>query len=91
MVTIHLPVSSWQPMCRFRWWQPEHSGANRDMWALDDVSVTTHMYNTIYLDFEDKQDVSQGLDVHLGRVDEYCGRSNALRYDLFGAAVIIIY
>ena len=79
MVSVHLPAQARQAACRFRWWQPVHSGYGRDVWAVDDVSLTGHLYNTISLDFTDRQETDIALDVHLGHTDTYCGLQHTLR------------
>ena len=79
VVSVQLPAGAKQAICRFRWWQPVHSGHGHDVWAMDDVALTSKLYNTIQLDFSVSQEVEQALDVHLGKLDFYCRRWNILR------------
>ena len=76
---VVLPEEAQRSVCRFRWWQPAHSGAGRDVWAVDDVSLTHHLYNTINLDFTSQEEASGALDVHLGDLETFCGRRDVLR------------
>ena len=38
-----VPVDLRDDACAFRWWQPSHSGENRDVWAIDDVTIDSHV------------------------------------------------
>jgi len=78
-VTV-LPRESRGPVCRIRWWQPVHSGAGRDVWALDDVTVASSVYNMLWVDFTDHDLVTHQLNVRHGRVAAHCGRPSALTY-----------
>ena len=78
-VAVHLPADAQQNICRFRWWQPVHSGYGLDVWALDEVAATTKLYNTIQLDFSNENEVQMAADVHLGELQPYCGQTNAFR------------
>ena len=84
-MSLKLPPAAKQAICRIRWWQPIHSGHGKDVWAIDDMALTSKLYNTIQLDFSVAQDVEQALDVHLGRLDFYCRRQNILRLGVFDA------
>ena len=79
-MSIKLPAEAKKGACKFRWWQPVHSGANRDVWALDDVAITSTMYNAMSINLTSSSEVDQTLDFHLGQVGLYCGRDDALRY-----------
>ena len=79
VMSIRLPVEARQALCRFRWTQPHHSGYGHDLWAIDDVSLTSQMYNNVYLDFSDAQEVTESVEVHLGTVNMYCGKLDTLR------------
>lgn len=69
-------------MGQVRWIQPQHSGENQDVWALDDIALTSTMHNTIELHFNKSStdDVQQTLDSHFAIVGSFCGRDNSLRY-----------
>lgn len=79
VVSVHLPEGARQPVCKFRWWQPVHSGSGQDVWAVDDVSLTSQMYNTIKLDMANPKEVKEVLEIHLGDLDMYCGRLDTLK------------
>ncbi|XP_078679043.1 reelin-like [Branchiostoma floridae x Branchiostoma belcheri] len=80
IVSLTLPSEAHHPHTRFRWWQPRHSGANQDVWALDEVTMTTALYNTISLDFSNPLDVNNALSFHQGVIGHHCGRDNTLLY-----------
>ena len=75
-----MPEAAQRSVCSFRWWQPKHGGQGHDVWAIDDLSLTHNMYNTISLDFSALDDVTQTLDIHLGEVDLFCGSDKTLKY-----------
>ncbi|XP_033646479.1 reelin-like isoform X1 [Asterias rubens] len=75
---IHLPESAKCNACRFRWWQASHSGFGRDVWALDSISLTSILYNTINLDMSNDRMVREGLSFHLGEVQDFCKANSAL-------------
>ncbi|XP_022095907.1 reelin-like [Acanthaster planci] len=75
---VHLPDEAKGPACRFRWWQPSHSGSGHDVWALDGVSLTPVLFNTINLDMSDDSVVKQSLSFHLGEIRDFCKAHEAL-------------
>ena len=79
MLSVPLPPAVQGGMCRFVWWQPLHSGQGRDMWAIDDISITSTMYNTIDITFDPEEDDQHALEIHLGEINPYCGRQQVLR------------
>ncbi|ETE68855.1 Reelin, partial [Ophiophagus hannah] len=36
---------------QFRWWQPYHSSQGEDVWAIDEIIMTSVLFNSISLDF----------------------------------------
>ena len=38
-VSYELPRNARGHAIKFRWWQPEHDGANYDQWAIDHVQL----------------------------------------------------
>ena len=38
-VSYTLPKAARGRSVRFRWWQPEHDGSNKDQWAIDHVQL----------------------------------------------------
>lgn len=80
LVTVPLPESLHASVCLVRWWQPLHGGEDRDVWALDDVSLTHHMYNMIAVNFTDPDTVDKHLHTHLGMLAEHCGRPYSMRW-----------
>uniref|UniRef100_A0A3B3X817 Reelin n=1 Tax=Poecilia mexicana TaxID=48701 RepID=A0A3B3X817_9TELE len=72
IVSVELPSGARKFGIQFRWWQPYHSGRSRDVWALDEISMTSVLFNTISLDFSNVLDVTQSLGFYLGNVQPYC-------------------
>uniref|UniRef100_A0A0S7F0R3 Reelin n=1 Tax=Poeciliopsis prolifica TaxID=188132 RepID=A0A0S7F0R3_9TELE len=72
IVSVELPSGARKFGVQFRWWQPYHSGRSRDVWALDEISMTSVLFNTISLDFSNVLDVTQSLGFYLGNVQPYC-------------------
>uniref|UniRef100_A0A3B3TBC4 Reelin n=1 Tax=Paramormyrops kingsleyae TaxID=1676925 RepID=A0A3B3TBC4_9TELE len=65
IISVELPVGARRFGVQFRWWQPYHSGRGQDVWALDEISMTSVLFNTISLDFSNaglRQLVTQDLD-----------------------------
>ncbi|XP_076045051.1 reelin-like isoform X2 [Oratosquilla oratoria] len=79
-VSRDLPPAAKNIACRFQIWQAHHSGAGKDMWALDDLTVTSQMYNNVQLDFSDDSIVNSSLRFHLGKIGESCGHDSALLF-----------
>ena len=42
-----LNLESRASSCRFRIWQPYHSGKGRDVWSIDDLYIGPEMYDSI--------------------------------------------
>ncbi|TRY95474.1 hypothetical protein DNTS_000445 [Danionella cerebrum] len=80
IVSVELPPGARRPGVQFRWWQPHHSGRNSDVWALDEISLTSELFNTLILDFSDLLDVSQSLGFYLGSVRPYCRHHSTLSF-----------
>uniref|UniRef100_A0A3B3IM24 Reelin n=1 Tax=Oryzias latipes TaxID=8090 RepID=A0A3B3IM24_ORYLA len=72
IVSVELPAGARKFGVQFRWWQPYHSGRGHDVWALDEISMTSVLFNTISLDFSNVLDVTQSLGFYLGHVQPYC-------------------
>ncbi|XP_077424138.1 reelin isoform X2 [Vanacampus margaritifer] len=72
IVSVELPAGARKFGVQFRWWQPYHSGRAHDVWALDEISMTSVLFNTISLDFSNVLDVTQSLGFYLGHVQPYC-------------------
>uniref|UniRef100_A0A3Q3J4K3 Reelin n=1 Tax=Monopterus albus TaxID=43700 RepID=A0A3Q3J4K3_MONAL len=72
IVSVELPPGARRFGVQFRWWQPYHSGRGHDVWALDEISMTSVLFNTISLDFSNVLDVTQSLGFYLGHVQPYC-------------------
>ncbi|XP_074645991.1 reelin-like [Tubulanus polymorphus] len=75
VLSVKLPSAARKEMCRFRWWQPNHSGPNHDVWALDDISITNTMYSTVSLNFSDVNLVRSQVETQMGTIGTYCGGS----------------
>uniref|UniRef100_H2LIM0 Reelin n=1 Tax=Oryzias latipes TaxID=8090 RepID=H2LIM0_ORYLA len=81
IVSVELPAGARKFGVQFRWWQPYHSGRGHDVWALDEISMTSVLFNTISLDFSNVLDVTQSLGFYLGHVQPYCQHDWTLRYN----------
>lgn len=79
IVSVELPPGARKFGVQFRWWQPYHSGRGHDVWALDEISMTSVLFNTISLDFSNVLDVTQSLGFYLGHVQPYCQHDWTLR------------
>ena len=81
MVTEPLPPKAHCPMGQVRWIQPEHSGRGEDVWALDDIALTSALHNTIELTFNatNQEKIHQTVDSHLATVGPFCGKDDTLR------------
>ncbi|XP_052779173.1 reelin-like isoform X2 [Mya arenaria] len=79
--SVQLPQSAQDEGCKFRWWQPEHSGYHQDVWALDDISLNDHLFNTLRLDMNNLVDDGDHLSVTQGRLsDSYCRKMKSISF-----------
>lgn len=70
---VLLPRDAKKSSCRFRWWQPYHSGQGHDIWAVDSISINHHLFNTLDVELEDGSNDTQHLIVNKGQItDGYC-------------------
>ncbi|KAF2349206.1 EGF-like domain [Trinorchestia longiramus] len=77
-VSLPLPSSARGNSCRFRLSQPQHSGPDHDMWAVDDLTVTAQALDYIQLYFQDLESANSSLRFHLGSLGSSCGRDEVL-------------
>jgi hypothetical protein len=78
---IMVPDEARKPACRFRWWQPAHSGGGRDLWAVDGISINNHLFNTINLEMADYRNDTRQIVTNLGTFSHsYCGDRTSMRY-----------
>lgn len=78
---VILPDEARGPACRFRWWQPFHSGEGRDLWAIDGISINNHLFNTINLDMANYQNDTRHVVAHLGTLSQsYCGSRPSISF-----------
>ncbi|KAI1888402.1 hypothetical protein AGOR_G00184780 [Albula goreensis] len=80
IVSVELPPGARKFGVQFRWWQPYHSGRGQDVWALDEITMTSVLFNTISLDFSNVLDVTQSLGFYLGHVQPYCDHDWTLSF-----------
>lgn len=80
IISVELPPGARKFGVQFRWWQPYQSGRGQDVWALDEISMTSVLFNIISLDFSNVLDVTQSLGFYLGNVQPYCQHDWTLRY-----------
>ena len=75
-----LPAEAQDISCQFRWWQPEHSGYGLDVWALDDISLSEQLFNTLHLHMHNLIDAGDKLTVTQGSLsDSYCKKMKSIR------------
>ncbi|KAE8616335.1 hypothetical protein XENTR_v10008776 [Xenopus tropicalis] len=72
IISVELPEDAKQFGIQFRWWQPYHSGQGEDVWAIDEIIMTSVLFNSISLNFTNLVDVTQSLGFYLGNVQPYC-------------------
>jgi hypothetical protein len=82
--SVKLPDIARGSHCKFRWFQPEHSGFHNDVWALDDINLNDHLFNTIHVHMTSLDDFDEKLTVTNGKLsDHYCNRMKSIRYLIF--------
>ena len=74
---LELPSSARGISCRFRFWQPTHSGYGQDVWAIDDLTLTSHPTNILNIVFNS----TEGYQKNLGLSSSYCGKRDVLRFN----------
>lgn len=75
-----LPEGARNIGCKFRWWQPEHSGYRSDVWALDDISLNNHLFNTLHVHMANLVDMGEKITVTHGSLsDNYCRKMRSIR------------
>lgn len=72
IISVELPDDARQFGIQFRWWQPYHSSQGEDVWAIDEIIMTSVLFNSISLDFTNLVEVTQSLGFYLGNVQPYC-------------------
>ncbi|KAK3103287.1 hypothetical protein FSP39_018199 [Pinctada imbricata] len=78
---VMLPAHAKGPACRFRFWQPNHSGPGFDVWAIDGLSLNDQLFNTLNLPMDDYRNNSQEVAVNLGRItDGYCDGRKSMSF-----------
>uniref|UniRef100_A0A8C4RCQ5 Reelin n=1 Tax=Eptatretus burgeri TaxID=7764 RepID=A0A8C4RCQ5_EPTBU len=80
IVSLELPSIAQHNGMQLRWWQPHHSGEGQDVWALDELTVTSTMYSAIYLDFSDLLETTDVLSFFRGQLQPHCGHDSALSF-----------
>ncbi|XP_048477405.1 reelin-like, partial [Rhincodon typus] len=80
IISVELPENAQQFGIQFRWWQPYHSGPDEDVWAIDEITMTSVLYNSISLNFTNLVDVTQSLGFYLGNVQPYCNHDWTLSF-----------
>jgi hypothetical protein len=73
---VVLPDSAKGDSCQFRWSQVGGSGvgSSRAVWAVDEVTLTPQMTNTLLLDMADQADMSDRVTSNLASLQHgFCG------------------
>lgn len=82
IISVELPEDARQVGIQFRWWQPYHSSQGEDVWAIDEIIMTSVLFNSISLDFTNLVEVTQSLGFYLGNVQPYCGHDWTLWWEI---------
>ncbi|XP_054717283.1 reelin-like [Uloborus diversus] len=72
IVSLPLTKESKREWCMFKFWQPYHSGKSEDVWAVDDISLSSSLLNVISLDFGDINAMNTSIRYSSGVVKKYC-------------------
>ncbi|MGH0173041.1 UNVERIFIED_CONTAM: hypothetical protein FKN15_001931 [Acipenser sinensis] len=80
IISVELPEDGQRFGVQFRWWQPYHSGRGLDVWAIDEITMTSVLFNSISLNFNNLLEVTQSLGFYLGNVQPYCGHDWTLSF-----------
>ncbi|XP_021361182.1 reelin-like [Mizuhopecten yessoensis] len=78
---VMLPEGARGTGCQFRWWQPEHSGRGRDVWAIDSLSLNSHLFNTLTMEMRDSANDTTPLIANFGKIsDGYCDKRRSISF-----------
>ena len=78
--SVMLPDGARDIGCMFRWWQAEHSGREQDVWALDDITLNNHLFNTLHVHMDNLVGIGGKVAVTHGKLsDTYCRKMKSLR------------
>lgn len=78
---VMLPEGARGTGCQFRWWQPEHSGHGRDVWAIDSLSLNSHLFNTLTMEMKDAANDTSPLIANFGKIsDGYCDKRRSISF-----------
>ncbi|XP_005995356.1 reelin isoform X2 [Latimeria chalumnae] len=80
IISMELPEDARKFAVQFRWWQPYHSGPGEDVWAIDEITMTSVLYNSISLDFTNLVENTQSLGFYLGNIQPYCDHEWTLSF-----------
>lgn len=72
IVSLTLANEAKQEWCMFQIWQPYHSGRHEDVWAVDDISLSSSLLNVINLNFSDQNAMNSSIRYSSGIVKKYC-------------------
>lgn len=77
---VLIPRDARKAACRFRWFQPYHSGQGHDVWAVDGISLNHHLFNTLDVELEERENITQPLIINKGEItDGYCDGRRSVR------------
>lgn len=71
-MSLTLTKEAKQEWCMFQIWQPYHSGRSEDVWAIDDISLSSALLNVISLNFSDQIAMNSSIRYSSGIVKKYC-------------------
>lgn len=80
-ISIRIPCEAQGSRCRFRWWQPHHSGEDQDVWAIDDITLSDNLFNAITLNTSHPDEMKEDfMNLQGDEPRPYCGPEKAIRY-----------
>eukprot|EP00049_Salpingoeca_infusionum_P002869 m.60739 g.60739 ORF g.60739 m.60739 type:complete len:3550 (+) comp11834_c0_seq1:480-11129(+) len=80
-VSVALPSNARTSYTRFMWYQPSNSGANYDVWAIDNVYIGPSAHpGVVFEDFTSSTMPSTLVNIVDGEIGTYCGVSSTLAF-----------
>ena len=79
LLRIALEAESRAASCRFKVWQPHHSGAARDVWSIDDFYIGPALADSLSFNASAASAAASGFPF-IGHVTlgEFCNRSDVV-------------
>lgn len=81
LIRIQLTTDAQGPSCRFKIWQAQHSGAGKDVWAVDDLYIGPNLTNKLSRNSSSSSsNMPLTADAFVGRhpPEEFCKRNGVM-------------